>query len=116
MSRFKRLSHVIWHCQYHIVWVPKYRFRILKSKIAEEVHTCIQAFCAQLGCEIVEVNVQPDHVHLLLFVPPKVSISDLMGTFGRGLSRRLLAGLAFAPHPSPISVERLIKLGVFLRR
>jgi len=52
MSRFKRLSHVIWHCQYHIVWVPKYRFRILKSKIAEEVHNCIQAFCAQLGCEI----------------------------------------------------------------
>jgi len=37
MSRFKRLSHVIWHCQYHIVWVPKYRFRILKSQVAEEV-------------------------------------------------------------------------------
>jgi putative transposase len=80
MSRFKRLSHVIWHCQYHIVWVPKYRFRILKSQVAEEVHNCIQAFCVQLGCEIVELNVQPDHVHLLLFVPPKVSISDLMGT------------------------------------
>jgi len=80
MSRFKKLSHVLWHCQYHIVWVPKYRFRILKGQVAEEIHNCIQTFCAQLGCEIVELNVQPDHVHLLLFVPPKVSISDLMGT------------------------------------
>ena len=80
MSRFKRLSHVIWHCQYHIVWVPKYRFRIFKGKVAEEVHNCIQVFCAQLGCEIIEANVQPDHIHLLLMVPPKVSLSELMGT------------------------------------
>ena len=80
MSRFRRLSHVIWHCQYHVVWVPKYRYRVLKGAVAEEVHNCIQVFCAQLGCETIELNVQPDHVHLLLMVPPKVSISDLMGT------------------------------------
>ena len=79
MSRFKKLSHVVWHCQYHIIWVPKFRFRILKGQVAEEVYTCIQTFCAQLGCEVVELNVQPDHIHLLLFVPPKVSISELLG-------------------------------------
>src|SRR5512137_1577407 len=60
MSRFKKLSHVIWHCQYHIVWVPKYRYRVLKGAVAEEVNTCIQVFCGQLGCEVVEVNVQPE--------------------------------------------------------
>lgn len=38
MSRFEKLSHVIWHCQYHIIWVPKYRFRVLKGEIAREVH------------------------------------------------------------------------------
>ena len=80
MSRFKKLSHVIWHCQYHIVWVPKYRYRVLKGPVAEEVFTCIQVFCGQLGCEVVEVNVQHDHVHLLVKIPPKVSISEFMGT------------------------------------
>ena len=80
MSRFKRLSHVIWHCQYHIIWVPKYQFRILKGPVAEEVYNCIQVFCAQLKCEIIELNVRPDHIHQLLFVPPKVAISVLMGT------------------------------------
>ncbi len=80
MSRFQKLSHTIWHCQYHIVWVPKYRYRVLVGQIAEEVTNCIRAFCEQKGCKIVELNVQSDHVHLLVMVPPKVSISDLVGT------------------------------------
>lgn len=80
MSRFRKLSHTIWHCQYHIVWVPKYRFRILSGKVGEEVERCIRAFCEQLGSEIVELNIQIDHVHLLPLVPPKVSISKFVGT------------------------------------
>jgi putative transposase len=80
MSRFKKTSHVIWHCQYHIVWVPKYRFRVLTGPVAEEVYNCIQVFCGQLGSEVIELNVQPDHVHLLVMSPPKVSLSALMGT------------------------------------
>ena len=79
MSRFRRLSHTIWHCQYHIVWVPKYRFRILIGEVAQSVASGIQAICGFSGCEVVELNVQKDHVHLLVMVPPKVSISDLMG-------------------------------------
>jgi len=53
---------------------------VLKGPVAEEVFTCIQVFCGQLGCEVVEVNVQHDHVHLLVKIPPKVSISEFMGT------------------------------------
>ena len=79
MSRFKKISHVIWHCQYHIVWVPKYRYRILKKAVAQEVYNCIQVFAGHKRCEIVELNVQQDHIHLLIMVPPKLSISDLMG-------------------------------------
>jgi putative transposase len=79
MSRFMKLSHVLWHCQYHIVWVPKFRYRVLKGVVAEEVFNCIQVFSGQLGCHIVEVNVQPDHIHLLVKIPPKVSISEFMG-------------------------------------
>ena len=80
MSRFRKLSHTIWHCQYHIVWVPKYRLKILEGKLAAEVEHCIRAFTQQQGCEVVELNVRPDHVHLLAMVPPKVSISNFVGT------------------------------------
>ena len=79
MSRFEKLTHVLWHCQYHIVWVPKYRYWVLKGVIGQEVHNSIEVFCSQLRCRIVELSVQPDHVHLLVRVPPKVSISKLMG-------------------------------------
>ena len=79
MSRFQKLSHVIWPCQYHIVWVPKYRYKVLKGKIGEEVRKTIIVQSERLGCEIIELNVQVDHVHLLIKVPPKVSISALMG-------------------------------------
>ena len=79
MSRFKRLSHTIWHCEYHIVWVPKYRYRVLAGKIKEEVELCVRDQSRQMGSEVVEMNVQADHVHVVVQVPPKLSISDYMG-------------------------------------
>jgi putative transposase len=80
MSSFRKLSHTLWHCQYHLVWTPKYRFRILTGHVGEEVGRCIRAFCEQLHCEIIELNVQHDHVHLVVMIPPKVSISTFAGT------------------------------------
>ena len=53
---------------------------ILTGKVAEEVSNCIRAFSEQLGCEIMELSVQLDHVHLLVMVPPKVSVSGFVGT------------------------------------
>ena len=90
MSRFRKLSQTIWHCQYHIVWVPKYRYRVLIGKVAEEVETCIRAFSEQQHCEIIELNVQIDHVHLLAMVPPKVSISGFVGTIKGRTAIRVL--------------------------
>jgi len=80
MSRFRKLSQTIWHCQYHIVWVPKYRFKILTGNVAKEVENCVRAFSEQQSCEILELNVQIDHVHVVVMVPPKLSISDFLGT------------------------------------
>ena len=80
MSRFEKLAHVIWHCQYHIVWVPKYRYRVLQGQIKEEVRKTLIIQAERLGCHIVELNIQEDHVHLLIKVPPKIAISVLMGT------------------------------------
>jgi putative transposase len=79
MSRFRKLSHALWHCQYHIVWVPKYRHRILGGEVGREVGECIRTFPAQKEVEILEMNIQPDHIHLVVMIPPKVSISDCCG-------------------------------------
>ena len=79
MSRFRKLSHTLWHCQYHVVWVPKYRFRVSSGKVSDEVERCIRAFSEQKQCEIVELNIQIDHVHLIIMIPPKISVSDLVG-------------------------------------
>ena len=80
MSRFQKLSHVIWYCQYHIVWCPKYRYRILKGNLGKYVEYNISLEVNRLKCQVSELNVQEDHVHLLVKVPPKISISQLMGT------------------------------------
>ena len=80
MSKYKKLSHVVYKCDYHIVWVPKYRLRILKGDIRDFVIKDIKMLCEWKGCEVEELNVQEDHIHLLVSVPPKLSISNLMGT------------------------------------
>ena len=80
MSRFYKLSQTLWHCQYHIIWCPKYRFRVLEGRVKEEVEDCIRTFTAVQKCELVELNIQIDHVHMLILVPPKISISTFMGT------------------------------------
>ena len=89
MSRFRKLSHAIWHCQYHLVWVPKYRYRVLTGPVGLEVYNCLHVFLGQNGCECVEMNVQPDHVHLVMMVPPKVAVSDLLGRLKGQTSMRL---------------------------
>ena len=100
MSRFRKLSQTIWHCKYHIVWVPKYRLRILEGKIAWEVSNCIRAFSEQQGGEIVELNIQIDHVHLLVMIPPKVSVSNFVGTIkGRTAIRVLISFVISKKNP-----------------
>ena len=80
MSRFRKLAHVLWCCQYHIIWCPKYRFRVLEGSVGQEIEKEIKVQVERLKCELVELNVCKDHVHLLIKVLPKISISQLMGT------------------------------------
>ena len=79
MGKYRKQSHVIFKCDYHIVWVPKYRLRVLKGDIKDLVESDINKLCEWKGCEVIELNVQDDHIHLLVSIPPKVSISYLMG-------------------------------------
>jgi putative transposase len=72
------------------VWTPKYRFRVLEGETKREVEGCIRTFSKERGCEVLELNVQRDHVHLVTLIPPKVSISELMGRLkGRTAIRTL---------------------------
>jgi putative transposase len=79
MSRFKKLSHTLWHCQYHIVWTPKYRLRILEGEVSQEVLSCVRAFIEQKNCEVSDLGVQKDHVHIVVMIAPKLCVSDYMG-------------------------------------
>ncbi len=90
MSRFRKLTHAIWHCQYHMVWVPKYRHRILTGKIGYEVEQCIRTFSSQKSCEVNELNIQIDHVHLICMIPPKLSVSSYVGMIKGRTAIRLL--------------------------
>ena len=88
MSRFIKIAHVLWHCQYHLIWVPKYRYKIMEEEMKFELNRSIRQFCEQKHCIVQELNIQSDHVHMIVLVPPKVSISDLMGALkGRSAIR-----------------------------
>ena len=79
MSRFRMQNHTIWHCLYHIVFLPKYRYNILKNNVAKEVYDCLQTIAGRDGCEIAELNVQEDHVHMMIYIPPKLKVCDVVG-------------------------------------
>lgn len=85
MKDFRRLAHAVWKCKYHIVFCPKYRFRVLKGEIGRNIQDIIKELCEWKRVEIIEGNVQVDHIHLVLSISPKYSVSDFVG-FVKGKS------------------------------
>lgn len=79
MRRFNKLAHAVWECKYHLVWCPKYRFRILTGEVGRTVREIIRQLCEWKKIEILEGNVQKDHIHLVLSIPPKYSVSEVVG-------------------------------------
>ena len=75
----KSLSHTRWKCQYHIVFIPKYRKKVLYGKIREDVREILSTLCKYKNVEIIAGAVCSDHVHLSVAIPPKLSISNFMG-------------------------------------
>jgi len=89
-KRFRRLSHTIYECKYHLIFCPKYRRRILKDEIREYTRREIENLLRQKeGIEIIQMNVQADHVHLVVWIPPKYSISEVMGYLKGKLAIRI---------------------------
>ena len=75
----KILSHTKWNCKYHIVFAPKYRRKIFYESRRKEIMEIIKELCRWKGVEILEGNMAVDHVHILVMIPPKYSISGFMG-------------------------------------
>ena len=73
------LAHTKWNCKYHIVFAPKYRREVFYAEKREDIREIIRTLCQWKGVEIIEGEVCPDHIHLLLSIPPKLSVSGFMG-------------------------------------
>ena len=85
--RFRKLSHSIYECKYHIVFCPKYRYRVLRDEIAAYVEREIHTLCSHKDAvEVIEANVQADHIHLVLGIPPKYAVSVVVEHGGGGSS------------------------------
>ena len=69
------LDHTSWRCQYHIVFAPKYRRQVIYREIKVDIGKILRKLCDQNGVEIIEAELCPDHVHMLVSIPPKYSIS-----------------------------------------
>ena len=89
-KQFKKLSHSIYLCKYHVVFCPKYRYRIFEGEIAHFADQQIRKLLSYKGdIEVLELNVQPDHIHLVGSIAPKYAVSDVMGYVKGRLSTKL---------------------------
>lgn len=79
MSDTKSLSHTKWNCKYHIVFAPKYRRQVFYGEKRRAIGEILRKLCEWKGIAIVEAEVCPDHIHMLLEIPPKVSVSGIVG-------------------------------------
>ena len=79
MKDYQSQSHVKWECKYHIVWCPKYRRKKLYGRLRRRFGEIIQDLCRQKGVEVIEGHARPDHVHICLSMPPKYSVSSIVG-------------------------------------
>ena len=73
------LAHTRWNCKYHIVFAPKYRRQIIYGQIKADIGNIIRKLCEYKGVEIIEAEACPDHIHMLVSIPPKYSVSQFMG-------------------------------------
>ena len=73
------LAHTCWNCKYHIVFAPKFRRHVIYSKIKKDIGQILRILCDRKGVEIIEAEACPDHVHMLVKIPPKFSVSSIMG-------------------------------------
>ena len=83
------LSHTKWNCKYHVVFAPKYRRKVFYLEKREAIREILRVLCQWKGVEIIEGEICPDHIHMLVSIPPKMSVSGFMG-FLKGKSSLMI--------------------------
>ena len=79
MQDYNKMSHCMWECKYHLVFIPKYRKKILYGKLRKEIGQVLRKLCNEKKVEILEAHAMPDHVHMCVSIPPKYSVSGIVG-------------------------------------
>ena len=79
MRDYGKLAHCRWECKYHLVWIPKYRKKVIYGKLRKQVGKELRKLCEEKKIELLEGNARPDHIHMLVSIPPKFSVSYVVG-------------------------------------
>jgi putative transposase len=79
MNEYERLQHTLWECKYHVVFIPKYRRKVLFDALRRELGAVCRELARQKDCRIEEGHLQPDHVHMVLSIPPQYSVAGIVG-------------------------------------
>ena len=79
MNNIKSLCHSVWDCKYHIVWIPKYRRKILYGRIRKHLGEVIRELARQRESQVLEGHLCPDHVHVYIAIPPKYAVAQVVG-------------------------------------
>ena len=74
-----RLAHTAWECKYHVVWVPKYRRKVIYGNLRKEIGIILRKLCEYKGIEIIEAKACSDHIHMCLSIPPKYAVANIIG-------------------------------------
>ena len=75
----KSLSHTKWNCKYHIIFAPKYRRQVIYGQLKKDIGAILRQLCEYKEVEIIEANACKDHIHMVVSIPPKISVSDFVG-------------------------------------
>ena len=75
----EKQAHTTWRCQYHVVFAPKYRRMAIYGQIKRDIWQILRRLCEQKGVTIIEAEACPDHIHMLISIPPKLSVAQIMG-------------------------------------
>ena len=79
MTTVESLRHTIWECKYHVVWIPKYRRKVLYGELRQHLGEVLRELARQRECRVEEGHLLADHVHMLVSIPPKCAVSQVVG-------------------------------------
>ena len=79
MNEYEHLQHTLWECKYHVVFIPKYRRKVLFEALRKDLGAVFRELARQKECRIEEGHLRPDHVHMLVSIPPKYSVAAIVG-------------------------------------